>query len=155
MVVMIFDNGTTAMTGFQPHPATGVSATRDDTTRVNIEDIVKACGVKNLKVIDPYNVKESIKIVTDALMSPTVSVIISRRACMLEWLREARRKGIEIELHQVEPKNCTGCKLCISEFGCPAITFTEDKVARIDDVLCNGCGVCAQICPVGAIHKLE
>jgi indolepyruvate ferredoxin oxidoreductase alpha subunit len=156
MVVVIFDNGTTAMTGFQPHPGTGVTATGDKTRKVNIEDMVKACGVENVKVIDPYNVKESIKVVTEAMRYPHVSVIISRRLCMLEWLRKDRREGIKIELYQVDPEECTGCKLCIDEFGCSAITFNkEEKVAMIDDVLCNGCGVCAQVCPVEAIHKAE
>ena len=154
MVVVIFDNGTTAMTGFQPHPGTGVRATGDETRKLNIEDMVKACGGDYVRVIDPYNIEESIKAVTEAMRYTRVSVIVSRRLCMLEWLRRARREGIKIESYQVDPEVCTGCKLCINEFGCPAITFDkESKVAVIDDVLCNGCGVCVHVCPVKAIHK--
>jgi len=154
MVVVIFDNETTAMTGFQPHPGTGVTATGNETRKLNIEDIVKACGVEYVKVIDPYNIKESIRVVTEAMRYPRISVIISRRLCILEWLREARREGIKIEPYQVDPEKCTGCKLCINEFGCSAITFKkEGNVAVIDNVLCNGCGVCVQVCPVKAIHK--
>jgi len=154
MVVVIFDNETTAMTGFQPHPGTGVTATGNETRKLNIEDIVKACGVEYVKVIDPYNIKESIKAVTEAMRYPRISVIISRRLCILEWLRKARREGIKIEPYQVDPEKCTGCKLCINEFGCSAIIFNkEGNVAVIDNVLCNGCDVCIQVCPVKAIHK--
>lgn len=156
LIVVIFDNGTTAMTGFQPHPGTGVRATGDKTRKVNIENIAKACGVTNVEVIDPYNVKESIRVVTEVMKHPYTSVIISRQPCRLEWLRKARKEGITIEFYQVNFEKCTGCKLCINEFGCPAITFdTEKKVAVIDDRLCNGCGVCAQICPVETIHEAE
>jgi len=155
MVIVIFDNETTAMTGFQPHPGTGVRATGKKTRKVNIEGLVKACGVKNVKVIDPYDIDESIMAVKEAVEYKGVSVIISRRLCMLEWLRRARRKGIEIETYQVDPEKCTGCKFCIDEFGCSAIAFDEkEKVATIDSVLCNGCGVCGQVCPVGAINKV-
>jgi indolepyruvate ferredoxin oxidoreductase alpha subunit len=154
MVVVIFDNGTTAMTGHQPHPGTGVTATGSQTRKLNIEDIVKACGVEYVKVIDPYNIAESIDTVVEAMRYPGLSVIISRRQCILEWLRRSRREGVKIEPYSVDPEKCKGCKLCINEFGCPAITFQkENNVAVIDKVLCNGCGVCVQVCPSKAIHK--
>ncbi len=156
MIVVVFDNGSTAMTGFQPHPGTGVTATGERTRKVNIEDIARACGVEYVKVIDPYNIDESIKTVTEAMKRHGISVIVSRRLCMLEWLRKARREGIKIELYRVNEEKCTGCKICINELGCPAITFNQErKVAAIDEVLCNGCGVCAQVCPLKAIYKVN
>lgn len=156
MVVIIFDNGTTAMTGFQPHPGTGVRATGEKAKKVSIEEIVRACGVKNVKVIDPYNIKESINVVEEAMKYSGTSVIISRRPCRLDWLRSARSKEIKMELYEVDPEDCTGCMICIKDFGCPAITFDgEKKVAVINNVLCNGCGVCAQVCPIEAIHKIR
>lgn len=154
MVVVIFDNETTAMTGHQPHPGIGFTATGSQTRKLNIEDIVKACGVEYVKVIDPYNVKESIDMVADAMKYPGLSVIISRRQCILEYIRKSRREGVKIEPYYVNPEKCKGCKLCVNEFGCSALTFqTESNVAVIDEVLCNGCGVCVQICPFEAIHK--
>jgi len=154
MVVVIFDNETTAMTGHQPHPGIGVTATGSRTRKLNIEDIVKACGVEHVKVIDPYNIRESIDAVAEAMRYPHLSVIISRRQCILEWLRESRRKGVKIGSYYIDPEKCKGCKLCINEFGCSAITFQrENNVAVIDKVLCNGCGVCAQICPTKAIKE--
>jgi indolepyruvate ferredoxin oxidoreductase alpha subunit len=154
MTVVIFDNETTAMTGFQPHPGTGVLATGENTKKVKIEDIVKACGVEYIKTIDPYDIKEAIEIVSAAMKYQGVSVIISRRQCMLEHLKKARRKRLEIESFQVDPKTCVGCKICVNEFGCAAITFdVKRKKANIDSVLCNGCGVCMQVCTAGSIHK--
>ncbi len=156
LLIVVFDNGATAMTGFQPHPGTGVTATGEKTKKVNIEDIAKACGVEYVKVIDPYSVDESVKVVTEAMKQPGVSVIISRRLCMLEWLRKARREGMKKKLYEVDVEKCTGCKICVNELGCPAIVFDQrNNVAAIDEVLCNGCGVCAQVCPVDAIHKIK
>jgi indolepyruvate ferredoxin oxidoreductase alpha subunit len=155
MVTVIFDNRTTAMTGFQPYPGIGVRATGEKTRSVNIERLVKECGVEHVKVIDPYNISESITVVEEAMKHKGVSVVISRRMCILECLRNARKKGIKIEPYQVNPLECSGCRLCINQFGCSAITFDEEKkLAIIDPLICNGCGVCSQVCPVEAVHKV-
>ena len=72
-LIIIMDNQTTAMTGHQPHPGIG---------GVSIEEIVKGCGVKNLKVIDPANQAEFIQTVKDFVQKPEVSVIIARHPCI-------------------------------------------------------------------------
>jgi len=76
-LIIILNNLTTAMTGHQPHP--GAPATPDG---IKIEDIVSACGVKNLKVIDPINQEEFTKTVKEFLEKDEVSVIIARRPCI-------------------------------------------------------------------------
>ena len=155
MVVVVFDNGTTAMTGHQPHPGTGITATGEETRKVNIEDVAKACGVEYVKIIDPYNVKEGIKVMEEAMKYSGVSVVIARRMCRLEWRRKYGRLA-KVKTYEVDPEKCTGCKFCIEEFGCPAIVFnSETEKASIDHVLCTGCGVCVQICPVKAIRRVE
>ena len=151
IVVMVFDNETTAMTGHQPHAGVGLTATGRPTRKIRIEDIVRACGVEHVRVIDPYDVKGSIDVVVEAMTFPGPSVVISRRQCSLQWLRESK---VKVEPYGVDPEMCKGCKLCVNEFGCPAIVFKrEENVAAIDEALCIGCGVCAKICPHEAIRK--
>jgi indolepyruvate ferredoxin oxidoreductase alpha subunit len=153
LTVVVFDNRVTAMTGFQPHPGTGVTASGKKTREIRIEDLAKACGVDFVEVVDPYRPGDAISAVERALRYDGVSVVISRRQCIREALREARREGLSIQSYNVDREKCNGCKVCISMFGCPAIAWNEDtEVAEIDHVLCTGCGVCAQVCPLRAIH---
>lgn len=112
---------------------------------------MRACGVEHVRVIDPYDVKGSIDVVVEAMTFPGPSVVISRRQCSLQWLRESK---VKVEPYGVDPEMCKGCKLCVNEFRCPAIVFKrEENVAAIDEALCIGCGVCAKICPHEAIRK--
>ena len=153
MTVVVFDNRATAMTGFQPHPGTGVTATGEKTTEILIEDVAKACGAGFVEVVDPHRLEETIAVMHRGLSYDGVSVIISRSQCVRDVLREARRKGVATELCEVDWEKCNGCKVCINMFGCPALTWKDnEKKVEIDQVLCAGCGVCVQVCPLKAIH---
>jgi len=156
LTVVVFDNRATAMTGFQPHPGTGLTALGKKTSEIQIEDIAKACGAEFVQVVDPYNLDDTIAVLERALRYDGVSVVVSRRRCIREVVRERRREGISLQLYEVDPDKCTGCKVCITMLGCPAIVWNEDeKLAEIDPVLCTGCGVCAQACPLkGAIRPV-
>lgn len=150
--VLIFDNMITAMTGSQPHPAVGVLATGEKTTKISIEEIVKACGVRFVEVVDPYNLKATRDAIEKAIKFDGVAVVILRRLCSLERDREYRKKKIKPKPYAVDVEKCTGCKVCITQFGCPAIVWREeDKKAAIDLTLCDACGVCEQVCPLNAI----
>jgi len=156
LTVVVFDNRATAMTGFQPHPGTGVTALGKRTKEIRIEDLAKACGVEFVEVVDPYRLDDTVAAMRRALRCDGVSVVISRRQCIREALREARRMGVGVQPYNVDEKKCNGCKVCITMFGCPAITWNKDaKVAEIDQVLCTGCGVCPQACPLKAIHLVR
>jgi len=91
-LIIVMDNRITAMTGHQPYPGMGETGMGEATQEIKIEDIVKACGVKNLKVIDPINVKELQSTIKRFLKKKEVSVIVARRICVLWERRRKRRK---------------------------------------------------------------
>ncbi len=152
LTVIVVDNLTTAMTGYQPNPGTGITATGSPTKRVLIEDIASACGVEFVKVIDPYKITKLMKILEDAVNFKGPSVIVARRPCRLLEVKELSLKGTKITTVKIDRDKCTNCQLCISQFGCPAM-YVEDEVVSIDQIMCNGCGVCAEkeVCPQKAI----
>ena len=154
-ILMILDNSTTAMTGNQPTPGMGMLADGRPGKVVLIEDLVKACGVKDVKIIDPYNLGEMIQALKegDRLNRSDdggISVIIARHPCLMsqDALKGQRTYAMEIT------DDCTACKICHRDFECPAIEpDSESGKARIDRNLCSGCGVCVDVCPKGAIKR--
>ena len=146
ITVTILDNSTTAMTGHQPHPGTGVTATGEATVQVSIEALAKALGAGLVETVDPYHLEETLECFQRAKEYPGLSVIIARQPCVIK----ARRSGARPKPLQVG-EDCIGCKICI-DFGCPAIEFEKDK-AKIN-ALCTGCRVCAAICPAAAIQEV-
>ena len=149
MTVCIMDNGTTAMTGHQPHP--GIAS--KDHPAVDMEGLVKACGVHSVETYDAYDVKALTKAFRHALDREGVSVIIARHECRLLELRDLKAKGEAPVLYEVIPEKCTKCGFCIDAFACPALVRLEDEGVMIDLALCNGCGVCADVCPPKAIVR--
>jgi indolepyruvate ferredoxin oxidoreductase alpha subunit len=149
--MVILDNGTTAMTGNQPHP--GVDMQKRNFAGYNpvsIEEIVKAAGVSHVAVIRPYRVKKSVTAIKEALEYEGVSVIISRELCTLygDSLKKPRGKPFYVT------EKCKNHRDCINKLACPAF-FIKDNQVKIDPVLCSGCTVCAQICPEHAILPLK
>jgi len=142
-IIAVLDNRTTAMTGHQPHPGTGITAGGEKTVDLDIEKIAYACGAEQVVTIDPYRINESILKLKELKGKKGVRVIIAKRGCIFVGERRKERFRIDVE-------KCTGCKVCM-QINCPAITFTEKK-AEIS-VYCTGCGICAEICPAGAIIK--
>ena len=149
-LLMILDNRTTAMTGHQPHPGSAKDPTGAHVSPVSIEEVVRGCGVKWLKVVDPYEIKATTEAVEEALTHEGVSVIIVRRECALIAPRD--EKGAILKKHFIDQEDCKKCRTCVTKFQCPAIS-SMDKVQTIDDALCAGCGVCAQVCPYKAIKE--
>ena len=152
ITVVILDNDTTAMTGFQPHPGTGVNATGVKTSRVIIEDVARGCGVDFVEVVDPNDIKRAEECLERALKHDGSSVIVFRRRCVLLELREKRRRGKKIIPFHIDTEKCESCGVCVKAFGCPAIVKRDERFL-IDDILCTGCGVCSQICPYKAIVR--
>jgi indolepyruvate ferredoxin oxidoreductase alpha subunit len=146
MTVVILDNRITAMTGHQPNPNTGVTATGVETPPVSLEAICRACGVTFVETVDPYDMTGILRVLEEAKKKKGVRVIIAKQMCVIV----ARRAGVKRGRYAVNPELCTGCGTCV-RFGCPAIEFADEK-ARIND-LCSGCAVCARLCPVGAISR--
>ena len=153
ITMVILDNSATAMTGFQPHPGTGYTATGDETVQLKPEDIARACGVKFVEVVDPFDLKTAIETIEKAIRFPGPAVVVSRRLCAIIEQREKRERKEEIIPYRIDQDKCNiKCDACIRLLGCPA-TIRQDSKKTIDSSLCTGCGVCAQVCPYKAIVR--
>jgi len=165
IAVVILDNDTIAMTGHQPRHGTGIDLMGNHTPKISIENLVRSCGVQNVRVVDAYNVRAVEHAVRDALKSNSKpAVIISRRPCVV---REKRKRGGSPErriprAYKIDDKKCNSCMQCLTELGCPAIETVQPSKRRggindgktkivINTKYCNGCGICAQVCTRGAI----
>ncbi len=153
-VLLILDNRTTAMTGNQPTPASGISATGEPLEAVDIERVVGACGIRFCHEVDPYNLNELIAVIREAVQFSRKNgpaVIISRHPCLTGGSQNNRgKRAIAVEVSDA----CDGCRYCIRHFECPALIFNEErKRVFIDPALCNRCGVCIQVCPKNFIQK--
>ncbi|NMA86604.1 MAG: indolepyruvate ferredoxin oxidoreductase subunit alpha [Tissierellia bacterium] len=149
MAMVIMDNRITAMTGQQQNPGTGKTLMGEDAPMVDIEAIVRAVGIKdeNIRVIDPYDLKETNAAVKEAYEAEEPFVIITKQPCAL--IKEVQRERRELYC-EINQDKCTKCKTCL-RIGCPAISF-KDNTMTIDKNECNGCTVCLQVCPFKAIE---
>lgn len=149
--LMILDNDTTAMTGHQDHP--GINFTlMGKTKKIDIEGVVRACGVEHVQKVNAFEVKAVDKAVKNGLAYEGPSVIIVEGPCI--FVGPGTQTTYEVDL-----TSCNGCSLCF-RLGCPAIVFSDEvdektkrNKALIDPVLCVGCDMCAQICPRAAISS--
>jgi len=152
IVLALLDNGTTAMTGHQPHPGVGKRADGGPAGKVEIEKMVRACGVANIDIVAGWDIGALTKAFESAVNRKGVSVVIARQRCVLLVLRERRAAGRKGSVCSVEADKCKGCFICIGKFGCPAMRPAGKKM-EIDPEACAGCGACLDegICPEHAI----
>ena len=127
----------------------------DQQKKILVENIVKGCGVENIEIIDPNDIKKSSEAYKRALEYDGTSVVISKSPFIILENRNKRRRNEAINVYQIDQEKCKKCKTCIGKFGCPAIYFEDDESIHIDMNQCNGCGNCATICPFKAILKKE
>ena len=145
--VIILDNSITGMTGHQQNPTTGFNLKGDPCTKIDLESLCKAVGIRRVRVVDPYDLSQCEQVIKEELAAPESSVVISRRPCAL--LKYVKHK---VPL-TVDTGKCVGCKACM-KIGCPAISVTDGK-AGVDATLCVGCGVCQQLCKFDALQTGE
>ena len=143
--VIILDNSITGMTGHQQNPTTGYNIKGDPAGKIDLESLCRAMGFARVRVVDPYDLAACDQAVKEELAADEPSVIISRRPCAL--LKYVKHKAPLA----VNKDKCIGCKSCM-KIGCPAISMKEGK-AHVDFTQCVGCGVCEQLCPVGAFES--
>ena len=143
--VIILDNSITGMTGHQQNPTTGYNIKGDPAGKIDLEQLCRAMGFNRVRVVDPYDLKACDQAVKEELAAEEPSVIISRRPCAL--LKYVKHNPPLV----VNKDKCIGCKSCM-KIACPAIAIKEGK-AHVDNTLCVGCGVCEQLCPVGAFES--
>ncbi|MCL2101353.1 MAG: indolepyruvate ferredoxin oxidoreductase subunit alpha [Fibromonadales bacterium] len=145
ITVLILDNSTTGMTGHQEHPGTGKTIKNEQTHALDFAALSTACGVKNVAVVDPYDLEAVEKTIKEQLEKDGVSVIVAKRPCVL--LDKAPK------LDCVEIEGCKKCGICL-KLGCPAIRKNEDKSVSVDSTLCIGCMICEKVCKSGSIKKV-
>jgi indolepyruvate ferredoxin oxidoreductase alpha subunit len=153
---VILDNRITGMTGHQENPGSGYKLQGEETSIIEIEPLVKALGFKNVRTIDPNDLKLVKETLDWAYSLDEASVIITRYPCVLKKFSDADKKefdGLFQSKCIIDEDECIGCKKCMKT-GCPALSFDiVTKKASIDRTQCVGCEVCLQVCPVHAISK--
>jgi indolepyruvate ferredoxin oxidoreductase, alpha subunit len=157
MVMVIVDNSATAMTGFQPHPGVGRNAMGEEVTPIHIENVCRAFGAK-VEVTDPFDMPGTREKLLQALEDPVgAKVLIMRRKCaMLRSKEEKPPYRMQIDPQKCIGEECGCNRVCTRVFKCPGLYWDAPGAkSRIDEATCIGCGVCADICPEGAILKEE
>lgn len=154
---VILDNRITGMTGHQENPGSGYTLQGQPTKIVEIEPLVRACGMENVRTVNPNNLKEMKDAIDWAMGLEKSSVIITRWPCVLKKFTEIDKQEFSEAFKskcEVDHDKCIGCKMCIKT-GCPAISFNkETKKSTINKEQCVGCEVCMQVCPKQAIGKV-
>jgi indolepyruvate ferredoxin oxidoreductase alpha subunit len=153
--LIILDNSATAMTGFQPHPGTGASAGGEPAPKVDLEALCGSLGVR-VEVADPFDLQDTTSKLLDLMQDDRgVRVLISRRKCALVRAREEKAAyKVRVDSEKCRGESCGCARLCTRVFQCPGLVWdSESQTAKIDEVICSGCGVCADICPASAIIR--
>ncbi|MDO5022878.1 MAG: thiamine pyrophosphate-dependent enzyme, partial [Eubacteriales bacterium] len=143
ITVIVLDNRITAMTGHQPNQATGKDIYGNDAPEINIEKLCSAI-VANTRVLNPMDIKNFDDVLKEELEFDGVSVIVAKYPCAL--LPNQKKTPYKVD-------NCKNCKRCL-QLGCPAI-IPEENGVYVDNTLCNGCGLCASVCPFDSFHVEE
>jgi len=144
-LIIILDNSTTAMTGNQPHPGTGLTIKGSETKRLMLEEISKAAGADNVIVVDAKDAKKIEALIKDNITADKLSVLIVRSPCRL------------IEKTKSDPpyyirEQCKKCYQCLA-IDCPAVSKSEDGFISINYSVCIGCNLCVQVCPFKALRE--
>lgn len=162
VVIIIADNSTTAMTGMQHHPGTGTTLQGNMTATLDFEILAKGLGIESIRIIDPYDLKNTRSVMKEELSRPGPSLVISRAPCVLLLSKTTLRK----KTFRIDEEKCTGCKACLG-LGCPPISWhrfpegsertvpgktkKQEGMATIDSAFCTGCTLCQQLCGFKAI----
>ena len=142
-LIIILDNETTAMTGTQPHPATGETIKGVPSKRLVLEDLCRACGADHVDIISAYDTPGLEKIIKERSSQDALSVLITRTPCKL--IDRAKKSPVRFIA-----EGCRQCGLCLN-VGCPALSKTEAGFINVDKTLCVGCYVCSSYCKFGAL----
>ncbi|MCX7730543.1 MAG: thiamine pyrophosphate-dependent enzyme, partial [Candidatus Caldatribacterium sp.] len=145
IVVLVLDNGTTAMTGGQDHPGTGRTLMGEETHRLDLAQLARTVGVPLVAVLDAYNPKTIRGALEQAKNLAQPAFFVIQGPCQLK-----KPKRVSVRF-RVREERCRGCFICVSA-GCPALS-KNDKVVAIVPERCNACGLCAALCPFEAIEE--
>lgn len=146
MTLCVLDNSTTAMTGHQPHPGTGRTMMGQVVDKVDIEAVLRGVGVETVETVDPLQLDKTVETIRKTAEKKGVKAIIFRSPCAV--IIKAGKPAV------IDADKCRNCKKCINELGCPGLVLRDGRVA-VEEALCTGCGLCAQVCPFDAIGGAE
>ncbi len=156
--IIVLDNLTTAMTGRQGHPGSGLNIYGKPAPRVDLEKLGEAIGIKRVRTINPYALDEVEKILSEELEANEPSLVIARSPCVLiPEFKKVKKPPLKVDTDK-----CNGCRVCL-QLACPAISWEKETepdkkrkgYAKIDPLFCTGCEVCAQVCKQKAIVREE
>jgi len=145
---LILDNSTTGMTGHQDNAVTGKTLMGETVPAIDLTTLCKALGIKNVITVDAFDTAKLEAVIREEVARDEISVVIVKAPCVL-----LDKKAVTTQ-YKIDTAVCTKCGMCMKP-GCPAITRKADKSVLINDTMCNGCGLCAQICKFGAIKRIE
>jgi indolepyruvate ferredoxin oxidoreductase alpha subunit len=154
-LLLLLDNSATAMTGFQPHPGTGETATGREAPVIDLKAICEVFGA-HVEVADPFDLAATSETILRLLQEEKgVRVLILKRECALVSAKHQQKLyRVEVEQEHCLGESCGCNRLCTRLFKCPGLMWDQATgKARIDEAICTGCGVCTEICPASAIKK--
>lgn len=144
ITIVVLDNATTAMTGSQPHPGTGVTLMGPKSEPISIEMVLRALGVKVITHANPLHLDDAVAAAKEAIEYDGPSAIIYESPC-IKLIKPAAPVRVDLEA-------CTNCGRCVLKLGCPALSWdAENRHPVVDVSLCNGCGLCTYVCNDGAL----
>ncbi|MFH1117029.1 MAG: thiamine pyrophosphate-dependent enzyme [Pseudomonadota bacterium] len=154
LLMIVLDNSATAMTGFQPHPGSPVNAMGSPAPPVVIEDLCTALGLKTV-IRDPFHLEDTAVTIYELLQETGTKVLILRQMCALVRAKKGPRSyTVTVDQDKCMGEECGCGRFCTRVFRCPGLNWDVSlKKARIDEAVCTGCGVCADICPAHAIVR--
>lgn len=153
ITLVVLDNSTTAMTGHQPHPGLGISATGEEAPAIDIATVCTALGVKYVRQVSPFDFEDFKKTALEAMEYPGPAVVVAKAPCVA--VSKSGRK------YYIDQALCQNCGLCLSKIGCPAIARNKTEAEQGGTAkpsighTCRGCGLCTLVCPCGAIKEVE
>jgi len=151
IVLILMENGTTAMTGHQDHPGTGRNF-NGVTEKIPVRAVLEGLGIKHIYEIDSYQQEGLTDLVKQAMNDDSFSVVIARHPCMLKFTRnQKRKKGFQVRRVVIDQELCSQNHECVASFGCPTFTRNRDGSVEINPDLCIGDGSCVKTCPALAI----
>ncbi len=153
-VAVILDNSATAMTGFQPHPGTGLTCMGREVDPIEITKICQAIGF-HVRTVDPFDLPATEEALLDTLKADEPQVLVFKRTCALvAFKRAGRHYSMKVDAEKCIGESCGCDRYCTRVFRCPGLIWNpKTGKAEIDEAICTGCGVCADICPEKAIQR--
>jgi indolepyruvate ferredoxin oxidoreductase alpha subunit len=156
ITIVVLDNSGTAMTGFQPHPGLPVDAAGNEVPAIDVAAVCEAMGA-TVRISDPFDIDRTRQTLLDLFEIKGLKVLVLKQACALSPQKKGKKMfEVAVDENVCLGQNCGCNQLCTRIFKCPGLKWNEEKkVSGIDEVICVGCGVCASICPSGAIQRKE